>query len=664
MSYTGVRRPNLFARAGLYVVAVLIAGVLWLFLFNNLQPSDVRSGGFPALVAGFAVSLVVSVVLHESGHLVIGLAGAEPVRRIRIGTGSTLLGFRVGGVTVQVCANPITGGAVYFSRISMVSGRMHLASLAAGPVANLIAVAYTLPLYESGVRWLGPFALANVVLFLASAFPSTAMQGGRQHPSDGMQIYNTLFRPPVPRGNYDGPEMTEEAYAVLAHAREDAQLAGRAEVTDEELLRALNQDPTIAAVFASAGLDRRIPPAAIPDSDELTTPRISKVVNAALTAGFQHSRDMGIPKTNPAALCLGLVVTECPAGHLVRESGITKETLTVLAAEVAEDGADLQRERVIGADLPLERWGKAADAALARARQIAVADRATFLGTQHLLAAVVGDPESRGARALERVGFRLVWKPDPLETDQPAHDPAPSLSPQAGLALAGGLRRTGPNSHMGTAEICLGILDQTVGLGAGILLSAGVSARDIEKALRVEPPEVTDAAWCTESSRGLWMLRGSARVGVERWLDARDDFLAAERAATTDLQRALCNNNIAWVLLMTGDPSYRSEALERSRAALAVLPDQIAFKATHAFAVLENGAPDEAARVIESLLEKQYRPRNRALDLCVLAMCQARLGRRDAAEKSLAEATQVNPKCQLLARATAEVESASALHLT
>jgi hypothetical protein len=89
-------------------------------------------------------------------------------------------------------------------------------------------------------------------------------------------------------------------------------------------------------------------------------------------------------------------------------------------------------------------------------------------------------------------------------------------------------------------------------------------------------------------------------------------------------------------------------------------PDQIAFIGTHAFALLENGSPAEAASTLESIIPKHTRPRSRAYDLCVLAMCRARLGQRDAAEKHMAEAVAADPKCQLLARARAELATTAA----
>src|SRR5712692_2757327 len=517
MAYAAARRRSILARLGSWIASALAGAAVWWFVFFNIRPTGTFEGWL-SFIVGLLACLVIGIVLHESGHLVMGLAGGEPVRMIRIGSGPTVLGLRVRAVTVQLCLNPITGGAVYFSRITSAPRAMHLASLAAGPGVNLLAAIYGFAFYQSGVSWLGPFVLANLVLFVGSATPSTATEGGREQRSDGMQILDLLLRPAVPLTNYDGAQMTKDAYAVLARAGEDAQLSGANEVTDEDLLRALNQDAVVGRLFASVGLSPRIPQSQPPDSDDPSSPRVSKVASAALAAACQKCRDLGIQKPNAAGFCLGLLVVDCPAGRLMKEAGITEEAVRKLATVTTEDEEDLRRARVITADLPVERWGTAADRILAQAIRTAVADRSPFVGTQHLVAAIVADPQCRGAQALDRLGFVLVWKKESDEAGvETAREGAPVLSPQAGLAIGGALWRTGPTYPTGTAELCLGILDQSAGIGAQLLLSAGVTVKAMEKALRFTSREASEPAGCTESSMGMWMLRGNARVGAERW---------------------------------------------------------------------------------------------------------------------------------------------------
>ena len=659
MSYVGTRRPTLLSRFASWAGSWVAAGVLAWFAIRYLGP--VLDEGLVTFVAQALGCIVVAVVIHECGHLLMGVALGEPVRKIRIGSGPTVVGFRVAGITVQICLVPIAGGAVYISRIGLGSRAAQVATFAAGPVVNLIALIYAFPFFQSGVTWLGTFVLANLLAFVSTVTPSAERSGGQVSYSDGLQILRLLFRPPVPRKVYEGGEMTDDAYAVLAHAGEDAQLNGSHEITDEDLLRALDLDPTVGALFKATGLHDHIPPARLPEAADDTAVKASKTMHDVLTASVRKCRDLGIAKPSPASFCLGLLVVECPAGRLMKQAGITEDMVRNLIV-AAPDADDQQRARVISADLPLERWGTTADAVLAQATRLAVADRSPMVSTQHLVAAIASLPATRGGLVLQRLGFVVDWKKSEREAGDPAATEGdPILSPQAGLALAGALWRTGANSWTGTAEILLGIVDQEAGLGAQMLLSAGIGPREIEKALRFTEREAGEHAGCTAASRGLWMLRGSARVGAEHWLDARADFLAAEPTAASDLQRALCHNNVAWVLLMAGDPALYAEALERSRKAVAIKPDQPAFMSTNAFAMLENGLAADAAPILEAVIPRHGRPRSIASDLCVLAICRARLGQPELASKLIADAAAADPKCALLGRARAEVEKAGAL---
>jgi len=660
MSYSAVRRPSLLGRVGGLFSSIFSTVVIFWFIVVAVRPTATFDL-FQWYAAGL-VSLVVGIVLHEGGHLVMGLATGEPVRKIRIGSGATLFGFQVRGLIVQVCLNPIGGGAVYFSTYDAVPGRAHLASLAAGPGMNLIAVVYGLGLFHAGFEWLGPFVAANLLILVTSAVPSTAYAGGRQQPSDGMQIFNLLFKPAIPRTQFEGAEMASDARAVLVRAAEGAQISGEAEVTDMDVLRALNHDAAVGGLFASLGLSGRMPPAPTPDSDESPSPRFSRVAHAVLERAFQKARDMGVQKPNAAGICLALLAMDCPAGRLMRESGVTEDAALKLAAVSVDDEEDLRRAKVISADLPLERWGTAAEKIVGAAIRIAAADHAGFVGTQHLVAAMVADPGCRAAQALERLRVTLVWRKAQTDPEEKSSGEGATnvISPQALLAIAGALWRTGPTYPTGTAELCLGIVDQSAGIGAQMLIGAGVTAGALEKALRYTPRESSEPSGCTEASRGIWERRAFARIGAGRWLDARADFLECDCTASTDLQRAVARNNIAWVSLMSGDPALRADALERARFAVGVKPDNISFQGTLAFALLENGSPAEAAPMLESIIPQQTRPRSRALDLCVLAMCQARLGQPEAAVTNIDAAAQADPKCTLLPLARAELGKGAA----
>lgn len=656
MTYTGLRRPSVADRLGAYAswtLAVILLAELFIFASRNNRDS------VPVVAAAFALSLVVSVVLHEGGHLVAGLMFGEPVRKLRIGSGPTLIGFRVRGLVIQVCLNPLSGGAVYYSTQGLRPGARRLLSIAAGPAVNAFVSVIAFSLYQNGLSWLGIFVVANAALFIATAMPTTSVEGGRKRASDGMQILNLLLRRPTLHTHFDGIDLSADARAVLVRAMEDAQISAETEITDMHLLRALAQDANLSPLFKSVGLDRRIPPSAIPQSDALTVPHWARGTDPMLGLAERLSRDVGNSRPNAAGLCLGLLGSDCPAGKLMKEAGLTEESLRVLAAVEKEDDESQLRRQVISPDVPLERWGTAADQALARAFVIAAADRSLYVGTQHILAALVADSACRAAQALTRARFALVATPNASNADPTKPQTAPELSPQAALAVAGALWRTGASSAAGTAELCLGIIDHSAGIGAQILESAGITAETLINALRVTQPEQSQSAGCTAPILALWARRGSARVGVQRWMDARSDFLVAESKAVRDWQHAIFRNNIAWVSLMSSDSSLAPDALAKSSAAIAFKSDQPAFVGTHALALLRNGSPAEAAALLEPFAPKTTRPRDRANQECVLAMCYARLGRREEAARKIDSARAADPTCALLPRAEMELESTS-----
>src|SRR4029077_8300635 len=188
----------------------------------------------------------------------------------------------------------------------------------------------------------------------------------------------------------------------------------------------------------------------------------------------------------------------------------------------------------------------------------------------------------------------------------------------------------------------------------GASAHGGVTVAGMEKAFGSERGDISEPAGCTVASWPMWQVRASARMGTGRWIDARYDVLAAERVVDTDERRALCRNNAAWASLMSGDPALRASALELAKGAMAIQPDRPSIKGTYAFALLDNGSPAQAAALLESAAPAQLRPRDRATDLCLLAICQARLHQLEAGAKNLQAARDADPKCALLARAQQE----------
>jgi predicted Zn-dependent protease len=190
----------------------------------------------------------------------------------------------------------------------------------------------------------------------------------------------------------------------------------------------------------------------------------------------------------------------------------------------------------------------------------------------------------------------------------------------------------------------------------GLLFSrADVSCDALVASLRALPREQSDPVGFTPSMRRMWELRASARLGAGRYADSLADFRMLEKNASNDDTLAISRNNVAYTALMTGDPALRQEALGKARTAVEFKPDQRSFQGTYAFALLETGSPAEAAEILDKVAVDHPRPRDRALDLCLLAICRARLGDTEAARRHVVAAEAADSRCTLLARARAEI---------
>src|SRR5260370_3292244 len=156
MSYSAVRRPSLLGRLGGLLSTIFSSAVILWFVLVAVRPTATFDL-FQWYAAGI-VSLAIGIVLHEGGHLVMGLATGEPVRKIRIGSGPTLFGFQVRGLIVQVCLNPIGGGAAYFSGPVSVPRGGHLPSRPPLPALTLPPGSPRIPPFHSLRPGFCPFA--------------------------------------------------------------------------------------------------------------------------------------------------------------------------------------------------------------------------------------------------------------------------------------------------------------------------------------------------------------------------------------------------------------------------------------------------------------------------------------------------------------------------
>ena len=659
MIYFATRRRSLVENAVNLIgpAAVVVAG-LWAAFATPLIPVDFDHLDLISRALWVFAALVFCTVTHELGHLVVGLVVHRPVRKLLIGRGATLLTGRWGGLRVQVCANLLGGGAVYFSAIDDTSRGEHIAVTAAGPMVNLLTGAIALALVPGGPPWVGVFALVGLLLGAGNLYPSRFLTGGREHYTDGMRILHLALGRQMTATFFEGEDLTPDGERVTIRAIEEAMDSESDDVTAAHLLAVLDREPALHPILAPAHVADLVHFPGPANSIDVRPSR-SEEVKQIYKATFQVGRDLGVAPPNAACICLALMTVPSPLATHLKDAGVSEAGLRDLARASTPSAPNAPPARTL-ADLPLERWGSTADRALALAYQVATVDRSDLTSTQHLVAAMVADRGCRAGLALDRKGF-VLHRND--RAAPPGAQPAapPPLSEEMQSAIAAALLRTGPTQPCGTGELLLGVADQPRSMAAALLQGADLESGALQDAIVSVPREQAQLTGFTPPMRQMWELRARARLGAARYTDARADYLVLEQHAPTDRLRAITQNNLAWVALMSADPALRPEALERSRAAVAVLPDLPSVQGTFAFALLENGEVAEAAALLEKVLPQQTRPRDRALQLCLLAMCRSRLGDAAAASRHLEEVERIDPACTLLERARADLTSSPIL---
>jgi hypothetical protein len=303
-------------------------------------------------------------------------------------------------------------------------------------------------------------------------------------------------------------------------------------------------------------------------------------------------------------------------------------------------------------DLALEIWTASADQALSTALRIAQAAGAAQLGTEHLLAGVLADEESPGARTLKDMGFsgdRLF----PLLAKGGATAP-PTWSSEALTAVVFAIDIADPGLGAGTGELCSGVLGATKGRGYAVLNEADITQSGFREEL--EPLRNQELqVGCTKAIHFVWHVRASARLQSKRYSDARADYLVMTPLAPSPHDRAVDLNNASWSGLIVGDLSWKADALERAQQAFAIEPDPPFIRGTLAYALVENGKPIEGIAMLDSFDDKKTSPKGRASNLCVRAIAEARLGQADASTRHVHDAEALDPACELLDRTRAEL---------
>jgi ATP-dependent Clp protease ATP-binding subunit ClpC len=131
---------------------------------------------------------------------------------------------------------------------------------------------------------------------------------------------------------------------------------------------------------------------------------------------------------------------------------------------------------------PFDRFTDSGKRVLALAQDEAIRHNHNYIGTEHLLAALIRDTDSIAARALSSLGIELTKVRTALEFivgrgDQTTSPSEITLSPRTKkvVELAIDEARKLGHSHVGPEHILLGLVREGEGIASGILESLGVS---------------------------------------------------------------------------------------------------------------------------------------------------------------------------------------------
>ena len=377
MIYFATRRRSFIENVLNLIGPTAIAVVaFWAVFATPLIPYD---ADLISRAVWFVGAAVFCTVTHELGHLFVGLLVHRPVRKLLIGRGTTIFTARWAGLRVQVCANLLSGGAVYFSSMDETSRGERIAVTAAGPIINILTGLAALELVPVGPPWAGMLALVGLLLGAGNLVPSRFMAGGREHLTDGMQIMQLALGRHMSGTFFEGEDLAPDVKRVTIRAIEEAMDSESDQITEAHLLAVLDREPALHPILAAAHVSDLVRFPGPPNSIDVRPVR-SAAVEQIYKVTFQVARDLGVARPNAACICLALMAVPSVIATRLKDSGVSETALRDLAradasTATAAPAAPAVPATPLVADLALERWGSAADRVLALAYQVATVDR-------------------------------------------------------------------------------------------------------------------------------------------------------------------------------------------------------------------------------------------------------------------------------------------------
>jgi ATP-dependent Clp protease ATP-binding subunit ClpC len=203
---------------------------------------------------------------------------------------------------------------------------------------------------------------------------------------------------------------------------------------------------------------------------------------------------------------------------------------------------------------PFERFTERAKKVLTLAQQEAQAAHHGYIGTEHLLLALLGEASGLGAVALSNLGVRIDRVRDAIQavlSDQAPIEPPTTVVPTARVKRVVEIsfeeaRRMGHN-YVGTEHLLLGLLIEGEGIAAMVLADLGVTLEaaraEIERLLQTLPPAETQTQPArprgpapsptvievVERARTLAAEAGASEIGLEHLEQALAEWRAEQQ---------------------------------------------------------------------------------------------------------------------------------------
>jgi ATP-dependent Clp protease ATP-binding subunit ClpA len=222
-----------------------------------------------------------------------------------------------------------------------------------------------------------------------------------------------------------------------------------------------------------------------------------------------------------------------------------------------------------------------------------------YIGTEHVLLGLLGEPEGVGARVLNGFGLSLaeareevLARVGPGKRSPDGHIP---FTPKSKKALEYALREALKLGHnyIGTEHVLLGLVREAEGVGAQII--AAHAPEPVEVRVRLAVLDLVPAG--TAGTGRRWLLRRPTRSGEDRAEPAEVDTTPAADTALSEASRLAGTQPVGSQHLMLAALADSESAAARTLAALGVDLEQArAALLTATVTGTSDESPEEAGR--------------------------------------------------------------------